>query len=78
MADPIKTAKSMFDNFLSKADPLAMPGYSPDAKDPQARAAGLKGARAGGIARAASLTPKRRNQIARKAANSRWKTNQPH
>ena len=72
MADPIKTAKGMFDNFLSKVDPVAMPGYSPDAKDPQSRAAGLKGARGGGMARAASLTPKKRHQIAKKAARARW------
>jgi hypothetical protein len=72
MADPIKTAKNMFDNFLSKADPLAMPGYSPDAKDLQAQAAGLKGARRGGLARATSLTPTKRQQIAKKAAKVRW------
>jgi hypothetical protein len=72
MADPIKTAKSMFDNFLSKADPLSMPGYSPEAKNPQAQAAGLKGAKRGGIARAASLSRKRRQQIAKKAARARW------
>ena len=43
MADPIKTARHMFDEFLSKVDPLAVPGFDPDAKDPQAQAAGLKG-----------------------------------
>ena len=31
------------------------------------------GGKAGGPARAANLSPKRRSEIARKAANSRWK-----
>ena len=72
MADPIKTAKGMFDNFLSKHDPLSMPGFDPEAKDVQAQAAGLKGASKGGIARAASLTPEKRKRIAKKAARVRW------
>lgn len=72
MADPIKTARHMFDEFLSKVDPLAVPGFDPDAKDPQAQAAGLKGARRGGMARAVSLTRTRRQEIARKAAKVRW------
>jgi hypothetical protein len=42
MADPIKTAKSIFDQFLSKADPGSMPGYNPNTKDAQAQAAGKK------------------------------------
>jgi len=63
----------MFDNFLSKADPLAMPNFDPTAKDPQAQAAGLKGARRGGLARAASLSSTRRQQIAKRAAKARWR-----
>jgi hypothetical protein len=73
MADPIKAARRMFGEFLSKADPLAVPGFDPDAKDPQAWAAGRKGARLGGLARAANLTPTRRREIARKAARMRWR-----
>jgi hypothetical protein len=72
MADAIKTAKNIFSHFLSKVDPEAVPGFDPLAKDRQAQAAGLKGARGGGIARAARLTPERRKQIAKKAAKSRW------
>ena len=44
--------------------------YDDDGKDPAAKALGRKG----GKARAAKLTPERRSEIARKAANSRWKT----
>jgi hypothetical protein len=73
MADPIKTAKHIFDQFLSKADPASMPDYDPNAKDPQAQAAGRKGGKRGGAARAASLSPRKRKQIARKAAETRWK-----
>jgi hypothetical protein len=73
MADPIKTAKGMFDQFLSKHDPLAMPNFDPTAKDPQAKAASAKGARKGGLARAASLSRAGRRKIAKKAAKTRWK-----
>jgi acyl-CoA reductase-like NAD-dependent aldehyde dehydrogenase len=39
-----------------------------DGKDPAAKALGAKG----GAARAASMTPERRAEIARKAAAKRW------
>jgi hypothetical protein len=41
-----------------------------DGKDPAAKALGKKG----GAARAKSMTPERRAEIAKKAARSRWKT----
>jgi hypothetical protein len=75
MADPIKTAKRMFDEFLSKADPASVPDYDPNAIDLEAQAAGSKGARQGGLARASRLTPKKRRQIAKRAATARWKKN---
>ncbi len=40
-----------------------------DGKDPAAKALGKKG----GAARAKSMTPERRAEIARKAAESRWR-----
>jgi hypothetical protein len=40
-----------------------------DGKDPAAKALGKKG----GAARAKSMTPERRAEIAKKAAKSRWK-----
>lgn len=72
MADPIKAAKHIFDQFLSKADPASMPEYDPNAKDPQAQAAGRKGGGKGGIQRAKALSAKKRSEIARKAARARW------
>jgi len=44
-----------------------------DGKDPAAVALGRKGGLKGGKARADSLTPKQRSEIAKKAAASRWK-----
>lgn len=42
-------------------------------KNPHASALGRLGGRRGGPARAAALSPKRRTEIARKAALTRWK-----
>ena len=42
-------------------------------KNPHAQALGRLGGLKGGKARAAKLTPKQRQEIARKAANARWK-----
>lgn len=72
MADPIKAAKNIFDQFLSKHDPVAMPDYDPNAKDSQAQAAGRKGGLKGGKARAKRLNSERRSAIAKIAANARW------
>lgn len=44
-----------------------------DGKDPAAKALGAKG----GAARAKSMSPERRAEIARKAARSRWKAKEP-
>ncbi len=41
-------------------------------KDPNAVALGRKGGQAGGHARAAMLSPERRSEIAKKAAETRW------
>jgi len=74
MADPIKTAKHIFDQFLSKADPESMPNYDPQAKDAKAQKAGRKGGKRGGSARASKLPSKKRREIARLAAVHRWKS----
>jgi hypothetical protein len=42
------------------------------AKNPFAAALGRLGAKKGGVARARALSPKRRREIARKAARARW------
>ena len=44
----------------------------PPQKNPHAQALAKLGASKGGKARAKALTPKKRSQIARKAAKSRW------
>ena len=44
-----------------------------DVKDPAAVAFGRKGGLKGGKSRAEKLTPKRRSEIAKKAAAARWK-----
>lgn len=44
-----------------------------DGKDPAAVALGRKGGLKGGKARAKTLTPEQRADIARKAAEARWK-----
>jgi hypothetical protein len=59
-----------------------VPKYDPNAvvapivdpsKNPHAVALGRLGGLKGGAARAAKLTPKKRSQIAAKAAKARWK-----
>jgi len=77
MADAIKTAKKIFDQFLSKADPASMPDYDPNAKDPQKQSAGREGGKVGGLARAKALSPQKRKGIAKKGAKARW-TVHPH
>ena len=45
----------------------------PDNKNPHAQALGRLGGRKGGLMRAKKLSPKRRREIARKAAEARYK-----
>ncbi len=44
-----------------------------EGKDPAAVALGHRGGKKGGPARAKKLTPERRKEIARRAAEARWK-----
>lgn len=46
-------------------------------KNPAAVALGRLGGKKGGKARAEKLSPERRSEIARKAAEARWKKDQP-
>ncbi len=48
----------------------------PPEKNPAAVALGRLGGKKGGRARAEKLTPERRREIARRAAESRWKKNE--
>jgi hypothetical protein len=74
--DPNLFAKRVFDNLLDKLDPEAAaerkPEPEPEGKDPKAVQAGHLGGLKGGRARAAALTPRKRRQIAKKAAKARW------
>jgi hypothetical protein len=59
---------------LPKYDPSAEVAKSVDPnKNPHAVALGRLGGLKGGAARAAKLTPKKRSQIAAKAAKARWR-----
>lgn len=66
--DPNQLAKSIID-IATGQKPDRDPTPEEQGKDPAAVALGKKG----GKARAASLTAKRRKQIAKKAAGTRWK-----
>lgn len=46
-------------------------------KGPEAVARGSKGGKKGGKGRGDSLTPKRRSEIAKKAADARWSKDRP-
>jgi hypothetical protein len=56
---------------VEKYDPLAEKSIDPS-KNPHAVALGRLGGLKGGVARAAALGPKKRSQIAAKAAAKRW------
>ena len=68
-------AKSLVDKATGQEPEGDAPdGEAPDdGKDPNAVALGRKGGKKGGRARADSLTPEERSDIARKAARARWK-----
>lgn len=59
--DPILMAKKVFDHIEAEE------------KNPAAVALGKLGGKKGGPARAAALSPKRRKEIARLAAQKRWR-----
>lgn len=65
-ANPSKLAKLGLNAATGASDP------APKEKDPAAVALGRKGGLKGGKARAESLTPEKRSEIARKAANARY------
>jgi hypothetical protein len=72
--DPNQLAHQVFLESVGEA-----PKYDPDqakpvdpSKNPHAVALGRLGGLKGGAARAASLSPKKRSQIAAKAAKTRW------
>ena len=53
----------------AQRDGITLPPAEPEPKDPKA----VKAGKLGGKARAKTLTPRKRKNIAKKAANARWK-----
>jgi hypothetical protein len=70
--DPNQLAKSIID-IATGEKPDHDPTPEEQGKDPAAVALGRKGGLKGGAARAASMTPEQRADIAKKAAAARWK-----
>jgi hypothetical protein len=71
--DPVLLAKSVMEDLIGEkwgGTPLEHPPERQ--KNPAAVALSELGASKGGKARAASLTPKQRSKIAKKAAKARW------
>jgi hypothetical protein len=68
--DPNQLAHNVFLESIGEQPKTAPPVVKP--KNPAAVALGRLGGLKGGIARAASLTPRKRSQMAEKAAKARW------
>ena len=78
-SDPIKSAKRAIDAIIAKHDPESLTlekvkQAQDTGKNLAAVALGRLGGLKGGKARAKSLSAAKRRQIAKKAANARWKT----
>lgn len=69
--DPNQLAKMIVDLASGQVVENAPPPEGPN-KDPAAVSLGRRGGLKGGAARAASLTPEQRSEIAKKAAAKRW------
>ena len=67
--DPNQRAKMIMDMILGEAPDQTVPL---PAKDPERVERGKLGGSKGGRLRAAKLSPERRSEIARKAAEARW------
>ena len=72
--DPNQLAHQIFLESIGEAAVFnpATPLPVDPSKNPHAVALGRLGGLKGGVARAASLSPKKRSQIAKKAAEKRW------
>ena len=68
--DPNQLAHAVFLESIGEAPKTEPPAERP--KNPAAVALGRLGGLKGGAARAAALGPKKRSQIAAKAARARW------
>jgi hypothetical protein len=68
--DPVQAAHQVYLEIIGEASPPPEPERE---KSPAAVARGKRGGAAGGPARAARLSPQERTEIARIAAEARWK-----
>lgn len=72
--DENQLAKSIIDQIIEETEKdISTESLTRLEKNPAAVALGRLGGQKGGKARAAKLTPKRRKEIAEKAAAARWK-----
>lgn len=73
--DPNKAAFDLIQKVAEKGGENRPPTHK---KNPAAVALGKLGGSKGGKIRAAKLSPKRRSEIAKKAARARWGVKNPH
>jgi len=70
--DANQLGKLIVDLSVGEADEPVAPMPDDSSKDPAAVSLGRRGGLKGGVARAKSLSAKRRKEIAKKAAKKRW------
>ncbi|HLA96368.1 MAG TPA: hypothetical protein VK612_11660 [Pyrinomonadaceae bacterium] len=70
--DENQLAKGLIDEIIAETESQDTTELARPEKNPAAVALGRLGGLKGGKARASSLTSKRRSEIAKKAADSRW------
>lgn len=72
--DFMQVARGIVEQAIGEQmDGSPLPVTPPDKRNPHAVALGSMGGKKGGKARAKKLSPRRKKQIAKKAANARWK-----
>lgn len=72
--DPNQLAKRIIDIATGEVEDTDSPSARPDPdKNPHAVELGRLGGKKGGTARAKSLSPERRSEIAKQAAQKRWR-----
>ena len=71
--DPNQLGRLIVALSVGDAQEMSEPVATDTGKDPAAVALGRRGGLKGGAARAKALSPKKRREIAKKAAKARWK-----
>jgi hypothetical protein len=70
--DPVQLGKLIGDILTGQVEDRAIVSPANDGKDKAAVSLGRRGGLKGGAARAKSLSPEKRSEIAKKAAAKRW------